>query len=145
MDFANREFATTMTRWGKCMLAGATGLAIIAFPMLSQGVEDKTNWRNVEADNGAVYKIDLNSIRHDKAGAAEAMVYAVEGSAYNPENMHWLWFDCHGKFRDQTGRVGPVQYAPPRSIAGRLSDIACIGAKDTRLEELSRPQPPQAG
>jgi hypothetical protein len=53
-----------------------------------------------------------------------------------------MWFDCQGRFRDQTGPgISPTQYAPPRSIAARLSAIACLGAKDTHLEDVSQPEP----
>jgi hypothetical protein len=122
--------------------AKVIGTLIFAYPTCSQGGEVQAHWQNVEADNGAIYKIDLNAISHYNNGTADVVVYAVEGSRYNPENMRRLWFDCHGRFRDETGaHIGSTQYAPPRSIAGRIGKIACAGAKDTRFEESSRPQP----
>jgi hypothetical protein len=131
-----------MKRAGGRFAAKVIGTLIFASPTCSQGGDVRANWQNVEADNGAIYKVDLNSISHYNNGTADVVVYAVEGSSYNPENMRRLWFDCQGRFRDETGRhIGPAQYAPPRSIAGRIGEIACVGAKDTRLEESSRPQP----
>ncbi|SHM07154.1 hypothetical protein SAMN05444159_7594 [Bradyrhizobium lablabi] len=91
----------------------------------ASALDHQWNWRSVEADNGAVYKIDLNSINHYSNGTADAFVYFVEGAGYNPENLRVLWFDCRGHYRDQTGGLGPVLYAPPRSAAGALADIAC--------------------
>lgn len=115
---------------------------VLTVPALAQIPGYKPNWQTVEADNGAIYKVDVNSISHYNNGTADVTVYFVEGSGFNPENTHRLWFDCRGHFRDQTNPpFGATQYAPPRSTAGRLSEIACAGAKDTRLEDASRPVP----
>jgi hypothetical protein len=51
------------------------------------------------------------------------MVYSVEGNSNNPENLRSFWFDCQGHYRDQTGGIGPTLFAPPRSVAGMLSNI----------------------
>jgi hypothetical protein len=121
-------------------IAAAIGTAVFVSPALCQN-GDKANWQSVEADNGALYKIDLNSISHLNNGTADAIVYAVDGAGYNPENMRRLWFDCHGHYQDLTGPgVGPTQYAPPRSIAGRLSEIACASAKGAPSQGTTRPQ-----
>jgi|GEM_PF-5593485 len=123
-------------------IAAAAISALMLSSAFAQGTDKKANWKNIEADNGAVYKIDLNSISHYNNGTADVVVYAVEGASYNPENMRRLWFDCQGHFRDETGPgFGPTEYAPPRSIAGRISQVACAGAKDTRFEEEARPGP----
>jgi hypothetical protein len=109
---------------------------------MAQGGNKAANWQNIEADNGAAYKIDLNSISHYNNGTADVVVYAVEGPGYNPENMRRLWFDCKGRYKDLTVSVtAPTQYAPPRSIAGKLSEIACAGAKDKRFQQATQPQP----
>ncbi|WIG52220.1 MAG: hypothetical protein OJF48_003138 [Afipia sp.] len=119
----------------------AIGAVAITNSAFSQAAY-KPQWQKVEADNGAVYQIDLNSISHFSNGTAESVVYAVEGPGYNPENMRRLWFDCQGKYRDSTGPgIGPTSYAPPRSIIGRISQIACAGAKETRFQDSSSPQP----
>lgn len=141
LNTASRAARTQkISRVGKvCGLVAFFGLALCVGDAVAQKA---ANWKRVEADNGAVYQIDLNSISRYNNGTADIVVYAVEGSSYNPEHMHRLWFDCHGRFRDETGpSFGTMQSAPPRSMAGRISEIACAGAKDTRLEEPSRPEP----
>jgi hypothetical protein len=123
-------------------VAVAIGALLAAIPWPSEGGDRKENWQSLEADNGAIFKVDLNSISHFKTGAATVTVYAVEGPSFDPRNLHQLWFDCRGHFQDITGpQIGPTEYAPPRSIVGRMGGIACIGAKDTRLDETARPQP----
>jgi hypothetical protein len=82
------------------------------------------SWRTIEADNGAVVRIDVNSIFRYSNGTADIVTYAMEGDRYNPENQRKLWFDCQGHYRDETAG-GPTLYAPPRSMVGRISDIAC--------------------
>ncbi|HLG86862.1 MAG TPA: hypothetical protein VKZ79_06655 [Alphaproteobacteria bacterium] len=81
-------------------------------------------WMKVEADNGAVYKIDLNSVEKMQGGSVTALIYIDEGSGYNPENMRGFIFDCEGHYAD-TSTASMTMYAPPRSVAGRLSSIAC--------------------
>ena len=127
-----REVGTATTRWD----------ADIRFIRDVTGQQKAANWQNIEADNGAAYKIDLNSISHYNNGTADVVVYAVEGPGFNPENMRRLWFDCKGRYKDLTVSVtSPTHYAPPRSIAGKLSEIACAGAKDTRFQQATQPQP----
>lgn len=119
----------------------AIGALVVTNPAFSQGA-NKSQWQKVEADNGSVFQIDLNSISHFTNGTAEVVIYAVEGAGYDPQNTRRLWFDCQGKYRDSTGPgISPTSYAPPRSIAGRISQIACAGARDTRLDESASPQP----
>lgn len=105
----------------------------------------KSDWRTIEAADGSVYKIDQKSISRMNNGTAELIVYAVEGDDYNPTNVKRLWFDCHGHYQDHTGGISATLYAPPRSIAGQLSAIACAGARDTRTDEppkdVPRPEP----
>jgi hypothetical protein len=102
----------------------------------------KSDWRTIEAANGSVYKIDQKSISHMNNGTAELIVYAVEGDDYNPTNVKRLWFDCHGHYQDHTGGISATLYAPPRSIAGQLSAIACTMAKDIRFDEPPKNAPP---
>lgn len=110
-----------------------------------QMVPYKSNWKSFEAVDGSVYKIDMNSISHMHNGTAELIVYVVEGDEYDPRNVKRLWFDCRGRYRDQTNGISATLYAPPRSMAGQLSGIACAGAKDTRFDEppkdAPRPEP----
>lgn len=83
------------------------------------------NWQSLESDNGAVFKYDLNSIENYNNGTARMLVYSVEGRDYIPQNLRNLWFDCNGHYKDETGSIGPTLYAAPRSVAGKLSTIAC--------------------
>jgi hypothetical protein len=104
-----------------------------------------SDWQTLEALDGSVYKIDQKSISHMSNGSAELIVYAVEGDAYNPTNVRRLWFDCQGHYQDHTGGISATLYAPPRSVAGQLSAIACASAKDARFDEppndAPRPEP----
>ena len=100
-------------------------------PAVGQGSSSqyKSNWQKIEADNGAVYDIDLNSIMRYN-GMAEAMVYVVEGQYFNPMNLKQLFFDCRGHFMELTDAgLSPQIYAPPRSVAAQLATIACGGAR----------------
>lgn len=86
-------------------------------------------WHRVEADNGAVYKIDLGLIQQFAGGATTA-IYTDEGGAFNAMNLKRWYFTCTGHFSvmQDNMRMGPTTYAPPRSVAARMSDIVCGGA-----------------
>jgi hypothetical protein len=75
----------------------------------------------VEADNGAVYAVDLNSARHFSGGAL-AGIYDQGRGGIAP-----MWFDCAGHMREFDIHA-PLTYAPPRSVGARLSAIACAEA-----------------
>lgn len=94
------------------------------------------DWRTIEALNGAVYKIDMNSISHSTDGGADIMVYAVEGDTYDPRNLKRFIFDCHGHFVD-SDNMSATLYTAPRSVVGQIAAIACAGAKDIRFEGAS--------
>jgi hypothetical protein len=128
------------------LLATATVIALgfgtaRAEPMLPY----KSDWQTLEALDGSIYKIDQKSISHMSNGSAELIVYAVEGDAYNPTKVRRLWFDCRGRYQDHTGGISATLHAPPRSVAGQLSTIACAGARDARFDEppknAPRPEP----
>lgn len=87
----------------------------------------QADWRTIEAGTGARYRIDLNSIRSNGNGSAEIIAYIVEdGRQYRPENLRRLWFDCKGRFNDlTTAPMGESAYAPPGSVIGQISAIAC--------------------
>ena len=100
----------------------------------------KANWKRIEADNGAAYAVDLNSIAHRNNGTAEMQVCIVDNNTcpimpgtWNPTIFE---FDCHGHYADvQNG--GGLQMAPPRSVVGQMAALACVGAKDTRFADDS--------
>ena len=100
----------------------------------------RPNWRRVEADNGAVIAINMNSIQHNSSGNADASVCVVENDACSPLNMKHWFFDCHGHHFQESlnaGGFSPMVYAPPRSLAGGIVAIACAGAKDMRFMDDS--------
>jgi hypothetical protein len=97
----------------------------------AQAAAKAARWTTIEADNGAVFKVELNSITHFNNGSADMVVYAVQGDAYEPANLTRYIFDCHGHYMD-TANMGTTLYAPPKSVAGQMANIACAGAKDTR-------------
>jgi hypothetical protein len=128
------------------LLATAAVIALASGPAGAEPMLPyKSDWRNIEAADGSVYKIDQKSISHMNNGTAELIVYAVEGDDYNPTNVKRLWFDCRGHYQDHTGGISATLFAPPRSIAGQLSAIACAGARDARFDEppknAPRPEP----
>jgi hypothetical protein len=86
----------------------------------------QTNWRRVDADNGSAMAIDLNSISrpHYTNGAADAIVCILDNDTCVLLNMRRWRFDCHGHFLD-IDHGGGLLPAPPRSVAGALSAIAC--------------------
>lgn len=86
-------------------------------------------WQLVEADNGAAFKIDLGLIQ-EIGGEATTAIYSDEGTSFNPVNLRRWFFTCRGHFRMQleNGRLSPMSYAPPRSVAAQMSNIVCAGA-----------------
>lgn len=127
------------------MTVRVTTLATVTIAALltsSTAFPQAPNWRDVGAANGAIYKVNMNSISPDADGSTEVIVYAVEGSTFNPDNLRRLWFTCKGHYRDLTvPGIGPLQYAPPRSIAGRIGEIACAAADQARLPQPVQPLP----
>jgi hypothetical protein len=97
----------------------------------AQAAAKAARWKTIQADNGSVFKVELNSITHFNNGSADMVVYAVQSDAYDPRNLTRYIFDCHGHYMD-TANMGTTLYAPPRSVAGQMANIACAGAKDTR-------------
>jgi hypothetical protein len=73
----------------------------------------------VEADNGAVYAVDLKSARQFGSNVL-ANVYD-EGQG----GMVGMLFDCAGHMGPMDG---PMTYVPPRSVGARLAAIACAEA-----------------
>lgn len=85
-------------------------------------------WEKVESDTGAVFQVDLGLIQ-DFGAEATSVVYKKEGKDFDPMNLQRWFFSCKGHFSimQQRGRSEMV-YAPPRSVAGRISKIVCDGA-----------------
>jgi len=95
-------------------------------------------WRKIEADNGEVTKVDMNSIEHFNNGTADVVKYTyVPNTMFDPNSLVRLKFDCHGHYMNLDGGSLLLD-APPRSVVGEVAAIACAGAKDTRLEDSSK-------
>jgi hypothetical protein len=84
----------------------------------------KPNWHKIEADNGAITQIDLNSIR-PFANGREAIIYIDQGGSANIANMKRIYFDCRGHMTDISGGMSAAVYVAPRSVGGRLAAIVC--------------------
>ena len=89
-------------------------------------------WKRVEADNGAAYAIDMNSISRsgpDVAGRtqADAVVCVVENNACDIMNMRrWIFYCSQNHVMELTDTgFTPSIYVPPLSIGRRVLDIAC--------------------
>jgi|SRR5665213_9116 len=95
-------------------------------------------WRRIEADNGEVTKIDMNSIEHFNNGTIDVAVYTyVPNTTFDPTRLRRLHFDCHGHFMDNDN-MSAMMDAAPRSVAGEVAAIVCAGAKDTRMEDANK-------
>lgn len=106
-------------------------MAIVLYTMIAtQTPAIKPGWEKVEADNGTVYLMNTNSIIHYPNGWAEMVIYKTEGGrddlpglGYDPDNLRRFIFDCDGYYMDAASMM--QAYAPPRSVIGRMSDVAC--------------------
>lgn len=104
-----------------------TAITLVAFcaPANAQNSHPKANWRSIEAADGAVVKIDMNSIFRPGAGVVDVVVYFVQGTGYDPRNMRRMIFYCDGRFRDVTDGIQPTEYAGPKSVAGQIASTVC--------------------
>src|SRR5580704_12001817 len=71
----------------------------------------------VEADNGAVYRIMDMVHPSPQYGNAQAQIADPDGNIMN------FVFDCRGHMASFAG--GGMRSVPPRSVAGRIAQIAC--------------------
>jgi hypothetical protein len=76
----------------------------------------------VEADNGAVYAVDLSTARHF-GGLVQAGVWDLNQRIIIAAPM---WFQCAYAQVGTDPRA--MSYAPPRSVGARLLAIACAEA-----------------
>jgi hypothetical protein len=99
----------------------------------------KSDWMEVQATDGSVYKIDRKSVSHFSNGTSEIIVFAVHDGPYDPRNVRRLWFDCHGHFQDHTDGVSRTEYATPGSMAAHFSAIACSPANEGQSSTAAEP------
>ena len=91
----------------------------------------KKVWLLIEADNGALFKVDTN-FRKGSSGAVRAFVYSYEpNTMFQPNRLRMLLFDCAGHYMDVTSTASPEMDAPPRSVAGRIAALACSATTRT--------------
>ncbi len=92
------------------------------------------NWKTIKASNGQVYEIALDTITRPLPAnsdpraslrAASVLVYISEGDTFNLDNVLHFYFDCHDRFQTSSSYWSPTTYAPPLSIAAKISSIAC--------------------
>jgi hypothetical protein len=76
--------------------------------------------QTVEDDNGAVYRI-LHVTHPWRDGPAQAQVATPDNDVVN------LLFDCHGHMAPFDSGMRSIA---PRSVAGRIAEIACAEAKE---------------
>lgn len=95
----------------------------------TQNYLDSAQWRKVTATNGMTYQIDLAHIRRLTNGNVTINVVPVVNGAFNVMEIEQFIFDCQGQYQVVNGAVSPSQYAPPQSVAGLISAIACARAK----------------
>lgn len=81
-------------------------------------------WHKFEADNGAVYALDLNSIVRT-SNAATAAMCIIDNDICIPLNVRGLVFDCAGHYSIERS---PMLIAPPRSVIGQMAILACSRA-----------------
>jgi len=105
-------------------------------PISPHGCNERKHpaWNLLEADNGAVTAVDVNTIRYDELNRfAYVDAYEVQGDEFHFEYVYTFMFDCHGHFsmRPKISPAGsPMIYAPPRSIAAQIGVLACAKKPD---------------
>lgn len=101
-------------------------IAVFALLLFSApaGAQQRGRWVSVEAANGAVIKVDMNSIQ--RGSGAIVFTYADEGNPdVDPYKLQGYQFDCQGHYSLMGPHSSPMLYAPPRSVAARISELAC--------------------
>ena len=89
-------------------------------------------WRRVEADNGAVFAIDMNSISRWSTGGVYAITCVADKDEAGNDVCPLLGksrvvSDCHGHYNDWDHHISGL--APPRSVVGQMAAIACATAQ----------------
>lgn len=92
------------------------------------------NWKTITESNGQAYEIALDTITrplptNSDGGAtlraASVLVYVSEGETFNSHNVLHFYFDCHDRYQTFSSRWSLTAYAPPLSIAAKISSVAC--------------------
>lgn len=99
--------------------------AILALALLTSAPAlGGQRWTKVEADDGGVYAIDLQSIHRYPSGTADALIcYPVEHGQCSPPSMSTIIFDCDGHY--MTASMMYPKYLPPKSVGAHIAKIVC--------------------
>jgi hypothetical protein len=91
---------------------------------------DRPGWKMFEADNGAVYALNVQSVSHPRycGGCADAVICVLDKDQCHAPNVKQIRFDCQGHYMDMFGGGG-MQIAPPHSVLGQVAVAVCIGEK----------------
>jgi TPR repeat protein len=119
---------STYCQWGRQQLP--TTLQKVCSDLDRKYPQKKQDWRRFEADNGAAFALDMNSVAHLYYchGCTDAVVCILDNDACPPQNMRYFRFDCHGHYRDTIDR-SEMLIAPSRSVVGQMAALACVDAK----------------
>jgi len=93
------------------------------------------HWKTIKAVNGQTYEVALDTVQRDlpsnvdpraKLRAATVVVYVSEGDTFDIDNVVRFYFDCHDRYQTSSRSVwSSSEYAPPLSIAAKISLVAC--------------------
>lgn len=92
----------------------------------------RQHWVRIEADNGAVYAVDLGNVFIiPSGGAIYTNICIVDHDRCQVWNERRIWFDCDGHYSDVTnaGLGNRWEIAAPLSVIGRAANLACERAK----------------
>lgn len=104
-----------------------TSVFLVGLPLQAQEVFAQNpvqKWQRVEADNGSAFALDLNSLARFSDGGVLIIVCNLDNDICPIQNQSRFKFDCRGHYID-VDRRGPLQSAPPRSVAGKMAEIVC--------------------
>jgi hypothetical protein len=93
-------------------------------------LQPASNWKRFEADNGAVFALDLGTVdrRNACSGCRCRDDLIVDNDVCNILDQRQILFDCRGHYMEVLSHSGP-QIAPPYSVIGRMAAAACVGAR----------------
>lgn len=86
-------------------------------------------WEKLEATNGAMYYVDVATITPSPPAFGingnQVLVYLDDGRGPTIGNTDWFTFFCDRPLVLPPGATSQPEYVPPRSVFGRIREIAC--------------------
>src|SRR5690348_10191028 len=67
----------------KCFFFGVVLTSLSSASAIAQQA-NSGNWQRVEADNGAIYQVDMSSIDRIRNGTATVRIWVMQGTNFNP-------------------------------------------------------------